>query len=1470
MFNKIKNILLSAFPDFTIRDGKPITDFLIKPAAAINETFETEKVNLLQKMFIGNYKTLTTEEFDLLASNYINTERKLGRNSLVNLRIYLSQRTDLVLDQERGSFKDINGNRFLPRYDYAIPASNLKFDYTTQKYYADVTVVSENALGDEYFLNAGDLNTYIGENPFVDYVLNLNDSILVDFQESNEEFYNRIRQNGLLINSSKNNFFANLLYQSFPDIRKFLPVGSGDFLMNRDLTFNSIDAELAISEYNFYKKKKGSKIDNANKLYSGLLSTIDIDKLDLPEILILDYFDEIKQAQYESIAYNDGSFITKSSLIENNIFSLYSSAADFADNGWFISNNGGQWNKGTSYITFTNEVGSGIQLKGNYITEPTLANLDSGLVMYKEDNDPRNKEYQLDFVIDDFEFVVNTTRSDLTETSSRRVISNTNPLYFTILKNGLRDLTKNMECSTYDGYGVVIKKTVNSNQPNVFIVDGSSGVGDIAWEQEILLSGSERILAGVAIPLKAGTKYTCLMQVNENYGLKVIIKNEFNATLGQLVVGSGAVNADYTTTYKSEESFEEKTKDSFVQNTSNPPRKYQFINTTNESLFCSSFLDLSVSIAKSVEATKVTKTGDRLLAIDLNSNPSQFNDFRLAIAGDIIVIQNLPYLVTNVFNNFEIEVDKDLPDITLNGVHWAVWRSLSHNSDYVIPNKAFFDSLLITDLGVSKIITLVGVSKISNTELKFIYMNRLGETVETILPWNSSFGTNMITYTAQNSPVPSKLVDVNIFDNDVSASHWFKTKVGGNQFQAIYFTQIGYDNLESNYIRIKINNETPYVIHKDDFEQGYFLPVDIPDNIRAHYIDAVRLKVSGYTFTKDTHYKVLDTTIADLLVPVNFFSLYTGDIEILAETNSLEVTTIASNKGQDKIYVSTGAITTDDYYSVIINTERYFIQSIDLNSQNSPFSNKKIEIKLDRPITTLENVSVKIRKRSTFITNSSHLRFGYRYSIFNNRTVDGVWNYNDTVNIKTGSRNLIKNLDFMAEQSVEITKYYISDEIFNLSTFGDADILTFNFKYRSLIEDRASDEFNSFKPMSNGSYLGIGVKSINNGSWRLLNFKIRKLLESHSAYIGEFFVGDKPITNEDRLKIKLNTYSINLNASSTPVNGSKILIYNFENLSWESIYDNTKTSTDNVILEFYNGEGAESRQFDFGYWEGSTFITVNSSFYPKNYVNYDGNLYIAVTSKGKNEKTFSSNLIFGEAKLSLEYINIVWQRRSGVHLGNKMDLLVASESTSQIKNISYRISSPTKTLILDPNLFSLPIIKINSILLEGSSIPIGFELVNLNSKTRFTTKEELQINFTNIVAPGSYIINYECFPHIKDKQFYIDSLQSHVDILVKQFVPCFTKINLAYYGVIDAEATINEIHKYVRFANILDVNYIKAILGANGAIMSTEISEKPIVELLEYDLETQPIIRTVSSSYTLKPEKYFEIKKADINLIRLS
>lgn len=1481
MINKIERILGESFDNLQIRDGKPFKDLLIKPSAALNEQLEVEKNNYLIKLSIDNYQQQTPDELDALVSNYIGVSRKSGRFSTGIVRVYLTQRTDIVFDQRKSVFKDVTGKRFLPRFDFSVSVDNLKFDSTINRYYIDIPIISEQPFGEEFLIKAGDLNTYLGANPFVEKVINFNDFVLTDYQESNTELYNRLKNNGTLINQTKNNYFGNLLIQNFPDIRKYLIAGFGNSLMNRDLTFNHVNASFAVEDYNFFRKKKNSLIDNRNLAFKGLLGEYTLDNLSKPNDLLVDNnLVEFDQNEYENITFKDKNTASVSSLLNQTIFSLYSGVKNFSLDGWTYSENNRDWDIGSRFVNFTRNFEKGLEIKGDYIKdEPLLAQGDSGVVLYKENSEVRNTEHMLTFIINDFK----TTVTNPDNTTANITVSNNKPLYFTVLKKGIKDLPSNFKSSTIDGLGVVVMKQFPDNRPNVFIVDGSSAVGNIAFEEQILQLGSERVLAGKSIPLVAGEKYSCIMQINDNYGMTITFRNQFNSEIGKINVGSGANNSEYSTTYKSVERIEEYQKGGLdLSPTRTVARKIIFIKST-ETLDeqCSGFLNLDYTVAISNSSTLVKNYGDskRLLYIDSTNPQSIFRDFGKALIGDFIEINGIRYTIVNKFDHHKIEIDRDITTLRTSGVDWKIWRPLTINSDFSIPRKAVFKNIILLNKGIDSIKQNTGSGNLANVLLNFNYIKQNGSIVQNrLIEWNPSAdytATDMTVYPAPTTaPYSVNLKEVAIFNEALTNNEDYF--VGSKNFNSVALTQVGFNKCKGKYFRASLTQgatSKSYVINKNLFKQGYILPVGITnaDISKIKFINKVSLDSSSFSFLKNTHYSVENNdSVCDILIPTNYISLFSGNVNIECEVVGInsyaQIITEGSSLSSDKLYLTTGSISDTNYFSVIVNNERYLIKSINLNSSNSPFSDKKIEVVLDKALSLINNNSVELRKKTTITVNSSLMKFGYRYDLIQPNSLN-YWDATSAImDMHYGSQDLVMGEDFDYDRETPIVNYYIASNIINISNFASNEYIGFITDYREIVEEIKNGKFIKFEPISNGSYLGIGFKSVSNADWNLIELRSRKLSENYSAMLINTYINDNVISNEDRLFIDLTTYATNVN-STTPISGSRLLIYNHFLSKWELLVENSAASSEdgNFYLQYYNGSDID-RKYDFGYWYGSEFISINKEFYPTNYLNSDGYLNMLLVTRGKNQKDFSGNILFGEAKLFLDNFNIRWQRGYGVHLGNKVDYWIASNSTSVSTILNLNINSVISSLTLDSN-FKKPLKKINSITTD-TGLPIGFELVNLNKDLRFSTDEQLQINFSNPLTPGTYNINYEYFPHVAVKQEYVNSLESHIDVLVKQYVPTDVTINLNYFGNMDLTNAKKSILNYIRFSSFISLDEISNIMETFGAVLITFVDNVAPIQIEEYDILSSPIKRDIYSNYSLKKEKYFEITLDNINLIK--
>lgn len=1493
MKKKIVNLLRDSFPYQPLRSGLPLNDLVIEPTAAINESLMVETESVREKMSLANYSLMTTDELDLLASNYLAFERQVANKARGALRIYLTQRTDLVFSKDRNYFKSKNNLYFRPVYDFAISNVELKYDENIKLYYIDILIESIISLNADTVIPAGDVVYYLGDNPFVQRIENLSSLIVNKSLESNFEVYSRLVEHGVLTNPTRKNYIGATLLNTFPDIKRIILAGANHPLMERDLTFNYLNASGKIQEFNFFKKKSLSTVNNSNFIFAGLLQTIDPN--DFSAIPSLESMREFTQSEYDAVAFKDGDAAEISTLLSQVYFPAMFGYSALLDEGIFLSETGAKWDTGSSAVTFTGDVNTGLEVKGNYVDNPTLIQNEKGVVFYKQIDDPRNKEFSLQFVIKDFTYTPTTSKSvvatnvenisktsvqtttDLANNVKSVTISNNQPLYFTVLKKGQNDTDLDIISSSYDGYGVVIMKKFVDQRPNVFIIDGSTGVGEIAFEEEILKYGSERVIAGKYIPLEADINYHCIMQINDAYGMNVIFRDEFNSEVGTISVGSGGIQGTYETIYDSEENKEIKLKSDSVS-VSVVPRKFPFITSSDLDLQCSGVLNLKFTIAKST-SNLLTYAPGSLRIVRLQNAGDSFSNFANVATGDILDISNQKYVIKRKITNTSLELGSNVI-LAPAGSAWKIWKDLAFSEDFIIPQKPYYNNLTLLYTGVKKIKDFV-TSNINNVELNFNYIQRNGVVTSKTLNWLAAGAENYVAYNATDEQ-NVKLKDVYIFDktNGVDASlveneDYFFCVENFTKFNYVYFTQEGFNKITSRYMRFEVaqnTSERQYLINKSDFKKGYQIPINYKSGINN--ITFLHKCYSAETeFQKNTQYLVSDNEISDILVlPESFSSFFekniSFDCEVIGTGAYANIDdAVVSSLGDNKIYTDT--VLTSDYYTVIIKGHRYYIQSIvELTSGNLIFSGKQYEITLDKVVDILDNEVADFRKIYNTSINSSKARFGFRYDLkFTKTNADPIWIWDTsitTVNIAYGSRDLILGEDFEYDRKIPVVNFYLPNSVYSI--LSSSNKIIFNCEKRVITKENIRNKEYEFYPISKGSYLGIGFKNVNNGVWNLLELKIRQLLERYSAFYIKLNVGAN-VKNEDRLFLDMNSFALNLNAIETK-NGVNIHFYNKLTNTWEFIYQNNAISSSegDRYLQFYDGQDVDVNKYNFGYWSGSNFISLNNSFYPVNYVDNDGYFNILITTRGKTDNNYSADIISSEARLYLNYINLIWQKDIGIHTGNKMDIWVASDSNSALDTKLMRLNNSTNEIELDDT-FLRPILNIISIK-NSLDIEQPFTMYNINKNLRFSSKERLKLVFNSELPAGDYYVTYEYLPNILGKQDYVDSLNRETDILIKSMVPVFVKLNLSYAGTIDEAIVKNTLEKYVKFSNNISFDQIVKILQDNGAAYVTFSNIAPII-VEEYDTLQDKILLEFYNTYSLKQEKYFDIKVSDITLNKL-
>jgi hypothetical protein len=1486
MKNHIENILIDSFPQLTLRKGQPTNDLVVDVNAAINESLMAEMESVRNKLSIANYQNMTPDELDLLASNYLQFERKITDKARGILRIYTNQKTDLVFSRDRNYFKTANNFYFRPIYDFAISNIELQFDDSLKLYYIDILIESIVSLSSYTVIEPGKVNTYIGENPFVERITNIGPLVVSTTLESNYDVYSRLTEWGVLTNPTRKNFLGALILNTFPDARRIILAGSGHRLMKRDLTFNYLNAISKVEEFNFFSKKTNSSINNSNYIFKGLMSTIDPLYFGLDPLGFLKT--ELSQDEYESIAFRDGGSAECSTLLSEIFFPGILGYSYLLEEGMYLSETNMPWDTGSSKVTFTNDVASGIEVKGSYVENEELVENEKGVVFYKKVGDPRNKEFALQFIIRDFVYETTIAEQRIDQAGGSPItqsitLSNNKPLYFTVLKKGKDDQERDIVCSSYDGYGVVIMKKFTDQRPNVFIIDGSSGVGDIAFEDEILQYGSERVLAGKYIPLEKDITYNCIMQLNDSYGMNVFFKDQYNSYIGTISVGSGGLPGAYQTIYNAEDNDDIQVKTDFVAD-DYTPRQYKFISSIEDDLQCSGILNLKFLEAYS-NSNLLTYISGSLRILHLSTSGSQFSDFRNIESGDLLEVNNQKYLIKRKIDNQTIEANENVT-LLPGGSTWKVWKDLKFGEDFIIPQLSSYNNLTILGgeniplKGVEKIINIVGNSNLGDVKYILSYIQKNG------MIKNINFGwTDNVTIFKAFNPKDTdddglveeniKLKEVYIFDQSdltIDEDFFFASDPVYKKVSSFYLTQEGFNKISSKFIRLEMSQNTverDYLLEKNSYIKGYQVLIGYKAGVKnITYLH--KCYDQTREFVKGSQYYVSEPEVTDITINPNDLALFFDksinfEYEVVGTGiyENIEVTG-CSSVGDNKIYTSLSSPLNNTYFSILIDGERFFIQEI-VEDLNTPFLGKTTKITVDRNVDILDNITVELRKNAISTISTSKAKFGYKYDIKIDSEVENVWDTDVmTYNLYYGSQNLIFGQDFESDRNIPLSRFYLSSSIYNLVSTTSP--IIFRCDQRVVREEIIRNKEYEFYPISTGSYLGIGFKNVNNGHWNLLELRIRQLLERYSAFHVKLNVG-KNVKNEDRLFLDINSYALNLNSIETK-NGINVYIYNKLTDTWELLFQNQVTSSleGSKYLQFFEGDNIDQRKYSFGYFSGSNFYVVNDSFYPANYVDNNGFLNLFITSRGKTDINFSGDIIISEAKLFLDYINLTWQKDVGVHTGNKIDIWVASDTPIKTNSQVLTLTESVNELELDESI-SRPVINILSIK-NSLGLDIPFQMVNLNSNLRFSTKERIKIIFSYQVTPGDYFITYDYIPHIGIKQNYIDSLNREVDVLVRNMPPAFVKLNISYSGNIDETVVKNALKRYIQFGNFINLDFIETIMKNYGASYVSLFDYIPLT-ITEYDMLLEPITLEHFSSYALKEEKYFDIKLSDINLIKI-
>jgi len=266
----IKTLLSEQYPDLDVRDGSPLSQFLIVPAAYLASYFMWAMNYFYSNYSISNYENMPTSVMEAIAANFFVT-RNSGSYAKGYVRVYFNSPVELNLSTSDISFEDINGNTYSLYEDLYISETTMSHNITDDGmyYYADMYVVADSA-GSAYAIDAHQITQIAsGIDEYVK-VDNLDAFEGGSDAETNEEFYNRIASSisprDILINQ---NSIEYKLTTQFPEIQEVLSIGFGDSEMQRDILW---DVTTADKNYYILSYMDNKRFPNNRLIYDNMVT----------------------------------------------------------------------------------------------------------------------------------------------------------------------------------------------------------------------------------------------------------------------------------------------------------------------------------------------------------------------------------------------------------------------------------------------------------------------------------------------------------------------------------------------------------------------------------------------------------------------------------------------------------------------------------------------------------------------------------------------------------------------------------------------------------------------------------------------------------------------------------------------------------------------------------------------------------------------------------------------------------------------------------------------------------------------------------------------------------------------------------------------------------------------------------------------------------------------------------------------
>ncbi len=227
-----QQILSAKFPTMDLREGTAIRDLVIRPSATLLALINKALVFYFSQNTLDGVTDATPQAFvDKMMTNWF-LNRKLGRTSIINARLYFSKSKNITIYSD--VFFSTDGTlRFSPLSNTSFTSAQLTFDANANQYYIDMDLKAAEA-GTDYNITSGSLLYFTNFDPYflhaeINYLKESAENI-----ETNSEFITRAKtaistRNLINVPSIQSN-----LLENFSTIDGVFPVGFGDPEMTRD------------------------------------------------------------------------------------------------------------------------------------------------------------------------------------------------------------------------------------------------------------------------------------------------------------------------------------------------------------------------------------------------------------------------------------------------------------------------------------------------------------------------------------------------------------------------------------------------------------------------------------------------------------------------------------------------------------------------------------------------------------------------------------------------------------------------------------------------------------------------------------------------------------------------------------------------------------------------------------------------------------------------------------------------------------------------------------------------------------------------------------------------------------------------------------------------------------------------------------------------------------------------------------